>query len=65
MDENNGNHSNESGAIEDREAEATTDKTLTDLEDQQEIGEASDQGEIVTPDSEPHQTPARDDQDLM
>lgn len=53
-------------AISEREAEATTDETLTDLEEQQKVGETSDLGEIPAPDSEPNQSrQGRNDDDLM
>jgi hypothetical protein len=52
-------------ALTDREGEATTDETLTDLEDRQEIAETTETGEIPAPDSAPNKTPQREDEDLM
>ena len=58
-------HANENDSIKDREAEATTEETLTDLEDQQEVGEDTNTNEIVSPDAEPNQPARQNDQDLM
>jgi hypothetical protein len=58
-------HANEDDPMKDREAEATTDETLTDLEDQQQVGEDTDNNEIVSPDAEPNQPARHNDQDLM
>lgn len=58
-------HADENDPMKDREAEATTEETLTDLEDQQEVGDDTDSNEIVSPDAEPNQPARPNDQDLM
>jgi hypothetical protein len=52
-------------ALTDREAEATTDETLKDMEERQEIAETSATGEIPAPDSAPNKPPAREDEGLI
>jgi hypothetical protein len=52
-------------AISEREAEATTDETLSELEEQQEITEGSDTSEIPAPDLPPNRSRESDEEDLM
>jgi hypothetical protein len=56
---------NQRDVVNDREAEATSEETLTDLEEQQEIAEGTDNNEIVSPDSELNQPARQNDQELM
>jgi hypothetical protein len=63
MQENNRRQRND--RLNEREAEATTDETLSELEDEQDIAEGSKTKDgIPAPDSEPEHAP-RDDEGLM